>query len=455
MRYEKSMYRTKHDEGAALIVTLLFLTVLTVLATGLIFLSQGEMKSSAAYKRSQQAFYVANAGVQKAIQWFNNSYTPYTPSTAYDRTTLPVQFSSQDVLLAGQTGSTSVYPSSAVITAFSRELSNEALTADANNSGVYSVNASLRRYIPVTFIDPTTFISTPSGMERWRINAIGYWGSVANPLGIAQVTATIANSGDALFDRAIWGIEGVDLSGTVRIDSYDPVLGPYGGTNVGDQGSVGTNASISTNGSVQIFGDLLYGPGGTFTSVGGCTVSGTVSEATEPHYFAPVPSFTVGSTDYSYGAGDDATLAAGSYGKIQIGSTGKLTLTGGTYYLDELTTNAQGKIIVTAATTLFIKSAFSLGAQSIQNTSGNPADLTVFYSGTSAVDLNGGSTFYGSVYAPNAEINMVGGSTFYGAYVGKTVRDVGGSTVHFDEGSLHRNLLQRPFRLMNWSQDSY
>ncbi len=455
MRYVASVHKTNSEEGAALIVTLLFLTVLAVLATGLLFLTQGEMKSSAAYKRSQQAFYVANGGVQKAVQWFNNSYSPYTPSTAYTLTTLPVSMSGQSVLLAGQSGSSSVYPSSAVSAAFSGQFSNQTLTADTNNSGVYSVNASLLRYIPVTFIDPSTFVSSPSGMERWSINAIGYWGTAANPLGITQVTAIIANSGNAMFDRALWGIDGVSLVGTVNIDSYDPVLGPYGGTNVGDLGSVGTNANVSTNGSVAVHGDVLYGPGGSLSSVGGCLITGQVSEATQPHYFTPVPSFTVGTTNVNLNGTATQTISAGSYGTIDVNAQAVLTLGAGTYYVDQLTTGAQGALVVTGPTTIFVKTAFSLGGGSIMNTTTDPANLSIFYSGTSPVDLNGGAGFYGSVYAPNAQVTLRGNTDFYGAYVGRLVNDSGTPSVHFDEGSLRRNLLQRPFRVVNWSQDSF
>jgi hypothetical protein len=361
MRYGKGNLCFEAEDGSALVITLLFLTILAVLSSSLVFVAQSEMKSSSAYRYTQQASYVANAGVQKAIQWFNKSYSPYTPSSTYTITTLPVEFSGQPVMLAGQTGSASVYPSSTVATAFAAQFRNQSIQANANNSGVYELNARLLKYTPVTFIDPTTFAATPSAVERWRISAVGYWGSTTNPMGAAQTTAIIENSGNPLFDRALWGIDGVSLGGTVLIDSYDSTLGPYGGTNVGNGGSIGTNASVSTNGSVTVKGDLIYGPTGSFTHVGGVTVTGQIMQESEPRVFPPLPNFTVGTVNYSYGSHDTATLGPGQYGTISLGGQAHLTFTGGTYYIDQLTITAQADITVSAETILYVKSALSLG----------------------------------------------------------------------------------------------
>ncbi len=455
MRNGMGELRLERQAGSALVVTLLFLTVLMLLASALIFFTQGEMKSGAAYKRSQQAFYVASAGVQKAVAWFNDTsvYNPYTPSTAYDRTTLPVKFSNQDVVLAGQGGS-SVYPDGTVSSSFSGQLANQSLTADTNSSGVYAVNASLRRYIPVTFINPTTFISTPSGVERWSINSIGYWGSVANPLGMARVTATIENSGDALMDRALWGIDSVDLTGTTFVDSYDPALGPYGvGGNVGYGGSVGTNGVLSAGGTTTVNGDLLYGPGGSYSGGSNVTVTGSIIQAQEPHVFEPVPTITAGSGNLNY-SGGTPTLGPGTYGGIRLVGSAVLELTGGTYYIDSLDIGGGALLKVTARTTLFVKNDINAGGNGILNTTGIPDNLMIFCSGDD-VKLSGTSDFYGSVYAPNASLDITGTTNLFGAYVGLTVKNNGTANIHFDEGSLHRNLLRQPYRIITWAQDIF
>ena len=113
--------KNNNEEGVALVSTLLFLAVLALLATALVFTVQNEMKTSTAYKYTEQAFFVADAGVQKAINWFRNSYMPlidssvnasvyYTGAENYDTSESPVEYDDDPVILAGQGGSTSVFP---------------------------------------------------------------------------------------------------------------------------------------------------------------------------------------------------------------------------------------------------------------------------------------------------------------------------------------------------------
>src|SRR5262245_51947737 len=97
------------ERGIALVATLLFLTTMGLLATALVFTVETEMKTSVAYQYSEQAFYVSNAGVQRAVYWFNNSYTPHLPAGDFDRNAYPVTDGTYVVSLAGQTGSVSHY----------------------------------------------------------------------------------------------------------------------------------------------------------------------------------------------------------------------------------------------------------------------------------------------------------------------------------------------------------
>jgi len=63
------------------------------------------------------------------------------------------------------------------------------------------------------------------------------------------------------------------------------------------------------------------------------------------------------------------------------------------------------------------------------------------YSGTQQINLSGGSSSAGVVYAPNAAIVMSGTSPWYGSIVGKTFDNSGGSMVHYDR-SLGNSLVQ-------------
>jgi Tfp pilus assembly protein PilX len=448
----QDMNNFKDDHGTALIAALVFLMALGVLSTALVFTTQNEMKTSTAYKYSQQAFYVADAGVNNAVQWFVNNYSPHTPAADYAATSLPVSFGGNTVLLAGQTGSSSNYPENPVITSFSTAFQNKSLQANANNSGAYAVNASLLKYTPASFINTTTFITYTSAMERWKIDSLGYWGNTENPLGIAKISAVIENSGNALFDRALWGIQYVDLGGTVLLDSYDPALGPYGGTNVGNNGAIGSNGYVQTNGNVTINGDVAYGPSGYFSQGSNTTVTGDIVHMPQPRYFPSIPSFTVGATNYNPKNGT-ITLNPGQYGDISIGAKGTLALNPGVYYFNSITETATASLSISGETTIFVKSALDLSGQGVMNPTGDPTRLTIYYSGTSEATMVGGAEAYVEVYAPNAPLKLNGNAAFYGSFIGSNITVQGTPDVHFDEGCLDDNLVQLPFRLITWSQD--
>jgi hypothetical protein len=452
---------TKDDQGVALIATLMFLVAMGILSTALISTLNNEMKASASYKYGEQAFYVANAGVQESIQWFANSYTPWVPASAYDTATLPVSFGGSPVLLAAQDGSTTVYPGGTVPGNFAAQFHNRALQANTSNTGAYALNATLLKYKSAHFINPTTFVSYVSAIERWRVDSVGYWGpNIAQPLGTAEITAIVENSGNALFDRALWGIDGLDLGGTVLVDSYDPKLGPYGGTNIGSEGSVGSNMTVSATGSVDIKGDLAFGPTGSYTHAGNPTVTGDIIQLAEPRYFPPIPDFSaqVGTTNLNPKNGT-TTINPGSYGAIDIGAKGVLALNPGVYYFDSIKQAATGSLQIngnlSTDTTIFVKSSLDLSGQGVVNLNGDPTRLTIYYAGTSEMKIAGGASAFVEVYAPNSPLRFVGTSDFFGSFIGKTVAIQGTPEVHFDEGCLEKNLLQRPFRLVTWSKNAF
>lgn len=459
---EPMMHKDKNlksdEQGVALVATLMFLLAMGVLSTALISAVNNEMRSGASYKYGEQAFYVANAGIQKAVQWFGNSYTPWVPASSYDATSLPVEFGGSAVTLAGQAGSSSVFPSNSAISSFTAQFHNMSLQANYANSGTYSLNATLLKYTPANFINPNTFLSYASAVERWRLDSTGIWGpSVERPLGTAQVTAIMENSGSALFDRALFGIEGLELGGTVLVDSYDPQLGAYGGTNTGSDGSVGSNAIVSASGNVTVDGDLVYGPSGSFVNSGNASVTGTIAQLPAPRYFPPIPNFSVGTTTLDPKNGT-MTIDPGSYGNVKIGPNGVLALNPGVYYFDSITQSATGSLQINSSlgdTIIFVKSGLDLSGQGVVNLSGDPGTLTIYYSGTNDMKISGGSSAFIEVYAPNAHLQLVGNTDFYGSFIGKTVSIQGTPEVHFNEGSLEKNLFQQPFRLISWSRNSF
>ncbi len=275
-------------------------------------------------------------------------------------------------------------------------------------------------------------------------------------MGIAEVTAIVENSGNALFDRALWGIDWIDLGGTVLVDSYDPALGPYGGTNVGNNGALGSNGYITANGTPEIKGDVAFfdPDNSTIKDCKTCTVTGDFIELQEKRVFPPIPDFTVGSSNINKTTSGTQTISPGKYGAVTI-KKGTLLLNPGVYYFDSIEDSANGHLEIAGETTIFVKSALDLGGSGVMNSTGDPTKMTIYYSGSSEMKIHGNPEAFLEVYAPKAPVKFVGTSDFFGSFIGKTVTIQGNPEVHFDEGCLNDNLIQRSFRLISWSQNTY
>jgi hypothetical protein len=61
-----------------------------------------------------------------------------------------------------------------------------------------------------------------------------------------------------------------------------------------------------------------------------------------------------------------------------------------------------------------------------------PENFQIRYAGTGGVKLAGGSAASLMLYAPNSDVTLNGGSDFYGSLLGKTIKDMGGTKMHYD-----------------------
>ena len=96
---------------------------------------------------------------------------------------------------------------------------------------------------------------------------------------IAYLKADINVSGlQNIFEDAVIGCEGIDLSGSGKIDSYHSAKGQYGGSNVNNKASVTTinsGANLNLSGASPIHGDINVN--GNFSSTGSSELTGKVS----------------------------------------------------------------------------------------------------------------------------------------------------------------------------------
>ena len=261
----------------AMILTLFLTSALTVLAASLMFLSQTETYASMNYRMMTLARYGAEAGVERAANFLYDTgkYTP--PSLAgtdslanYNRTTSPVTYNGQPVILSAIEGVQSNYPVSTVITAF-HDAANGYLTAGNVKIG-YAASAKL---ILMQTFDPYGGAAggEPGVVQTWEITSdgtlSGSHSAIIEVTTIAEQPVWPASSYAAFATANTCGA--IYFHGNVITNSYDST-GLSGSTTpafTSSGGNVGTNGNLEIEGSVGVNGNL-YTPR---TGVGTCSAA--------------------------------------------------------------------------------------------------------------------------------------------------------------------------------------
>ncbi|MBZ5542500.1 MAG: hypothetical protein LAO07_02325 [Acidobacteriia bacterium] len=305
---ERTGYAPK---GVALILVMLAILVLSVLAASIVFSARSETFASYNYRISTQADYVAKAGLQKALNFFNSDQyqavnpsspdttyqvSPYsaTPVVLYNGTTRAVTCiancasSNRPVTLAVNSSGTfnGNYPTNfnnaageTIPTAFASNFYNVGLNplGSSTNSGQFTVSATLEEYYTVNDAFYPTINRKP--FEVWLVTSTGTWNSnlgagIAKPTSVQE--ATLAPVYLPYFANALYGMCDITLQGTVCTDSYNSANGGYSASSGGCVDASGVSANAYASGAG-------VGSGGSVTLNGGAyTVNGDVSYGADP-----------------------------------------------------------------------------------------------------------------------------------------------------------------------------
>ncbi len=473
----KNKTRTWKDErGVSLLIALLTLMIISLLATGIIFVTRTETATTANYTELAQARYAAEAGVQSTINWLSNNYTPPTSLTAYNTSTVPVKCVSgcasngSAVVLSAVGAVSSNYPDSAVASAYNSALSSQALTGLPNSS--YSTYASLLNMAGAG----VSWLGSGGGVQTWQITSQGTIAGIRTAT--VEVTATYERTGTPVFAYAVFATgtacPTINFSASGLTNSYDSSQGTYAATVQTTRGDLGTNGNLTMSGSATINGNAYLVnvvtsgscPTKTFSNSSsvGVTGNGGVPTAmgapktfSNPVYTNPSPALV---TNTSYGS--NVSLAPGNYNNVTISGGKTLTLSPGTYNFNSLTLSGGSIITVSPAGTVVLEiagagapsKAVDFSGGSISNSGGAPASFQIVYNGSQPMTLSGGSSSAAVVYAPHSAITMSGGSPWFGSIVADSFINSGGSAVHYDR-SLDTSLVTAgPFQLIafSWSK---
>ncbi|MBN1586769.1 MAG: hypothetical protein JW937_04995 [Candidatus Omnitrophica bacterium] len=242
-----------------------------------------------------------------------------------------------------------------------------------------------------------------------------------------KMMGTAASTGFDVGDFVLLGIDSIAMHNHQDVASGDVGVVNAGGTFTADAHGVWGGSIMADNLSLghhcTVAGDLHYNTGSVdhHSSIGGATYT-TLST---PLLTLPTfPSFSAGVADVSLGNNATHTLAAGSYKDITFGSNGVLYLSGGDYYIEDLSMGVWGEVYFQAPTTLHvagdinIDNGFTLQADAGSGLSAK--DCMLYVAGDFDVDRNH-VVIYANLYMPNGSFTGHNHIELGGAFIARSI----------------------------------
>ncbi len=264
----------------------------------------------------------------------------------------------------------------------------------------------------------------------------------------------LAKKRSTVFRRAMFGDSAVDIVGNALVDGYNSDSGSYAPGGMG--GDVGSDGLIHVGGDATIYGNVSTAD--TVITNGSMTIYGTADNSASTVNLEPI---TQADLDYAKWNSDvstgmtlsgGATYNSGTYALSASGSTAQITMTSGIYFFSNISLTSGAKLVIPAdqKVVIFMTGSLNAAGGTIANTSAKPENLQLYSTGLT-IDITGSATIYSAIYAPNAEIKVSGGGTVFGSLVGKSVKDAGSGTVHFDRALLDlESPLKAKYRVVAW-----
>lgn len=388
-----------NDRGAALVIALTIVVVLSVLGTGFVVRTITENRVAQKHASSTQAFWLADAGVQMATwQMTSNSCAGFVQCGTANVCTSCTSCGAGDKCLTGTLGSNGDYD------------------VTLNNTN--------------TLITSTGSYPSRTALNRVRRNV--------------QVTV----SGGALFSHAVFAQNSISLSNNVTTDSYDSSAGIYGGANVGANGSIGTNGTgagtVAIGANVSVQGNASTGAGGTVTAGANSTISGSTTHANNVTLSSvTVPSALTGLTD-SGTISTTTTISTGDYkySSVNLSNNKTLTINGNVrMYLTGASAFSTGNNVtlnISAGSSLTVYSNGVINFDNnsvINNVSKKPDKFLIYsaYTGANGVLISNNGSIYSAIYAPETNIAISNNASLFGSVVGKTVSASNNASLHYDQ----------------------
>jgi len=367
-----------------LIVATLALLVSSTISTG--------SRSAAIDMQAQQAFYVSEAGIQRALFELSKGGGTWTGWSGTDPKTKQETFTGYgdyDISIASPTGN----------------------APNITSTGYVPSRTDPNRTVRVTYVTAT------------KTNIFGSYA---------------AFGGGSGGGRSI----GASLIGNSYTDSYDSSIGRYNvNGNIGLNGDIGTNADISVGGTANIGGDAITGPSGAFSDQS--HVSGSIAHDANVTFLPVVvpTSLTILTSEGTISSTATPITGNHKYTAFTPKNKDTITITGpANIYITGSTSmdvNPGGAITVSSSSTgpvvMYFAGNLDIKGE-INNLTYIPSNFQMYGSnGTSQeINITSQSDMYAALYAPKGDLIFHGQGQLYGSFIGDTMDMWGGSALHHD-----------------------
>ena len=353
----KMMKKGRGQEGIALVITLLVMTILLIMASAFMSISSTETLIAINELKRVQAYHLAEAGAEMAIAQLNANGN-----------------------YAGTGGQ------------------------QALGTGTYTVTVTC--VAPAAPAPPCP----PATPDQRLISAMGCVRNCTPPSAMSRVEMRVQRGSP--FQFAFYGLGVTLLEDGVVVDSYDSAQGAYNPLAPGSEAHIGSNGDIKLLTGNTVRGNAQAG--GNVTLGAGSTITGSTTAPAPPVTFPPVDTTPPSppAPNLNVAAGATATLPAGTYyfNAIDLGTGATLNITGPVVIYMTGTFHAQGgaKINATAASTrkptdLLIFSS-AVGEDAVKGYDGGGEFRGAIFAPDAEVEFSAGWTVHGSLVGTQIDI---------------------------------------------------
>ena len=284
----------------------------------------------------------------------------------------------------------------------------------------------------------------------------------------ARQTITYQLEAESVFEHAAFATDGsekaIELKGSGYVDYFNSNDGPYSGL----PGTYSGNALLGVNrtGSnsiylvddIIVYGDAYVGPGGSASHIyegGSSDVRGSKLAMTE--------SKTMSGGTYSW-----SDAGATNLGDEDLEDDDNLTLSAGTYRIDDLEMDDEATLTISGDVILYITDDLHMHDDDNRITINNGASLTLYMTGNDdSIQFRGNidnqntvpkaeqfqiyaendfdnieiklktsegdAKLYASIYAPNTDVQFKEDTQFFGAVVADEIKMENDAIIHYDK----------------------